>query len=636
MIKKIISILLVITLLLTTGCNSNQTDNTDDKQNTDDYEVELVLKDLPTSWDLTDIYESPEVFEEKMKRVEELLPKYETFRGTLNSVEGILKYLEDEDLLEIREEMDNAMMYSDLIYSLNATDSTASKILARYYEMDQKWERAKAFVDSEIMSMSLEKRQEIINDEALSDYAFWLSEYVDPNRVVLSEETKKALSYLDNAVNSEETHDILDYVEIPKVTFTYPDGSEGVLTAEAYSNIVESKEYDHEFRKEVYMLRNTIRQPYASTYASLLEGRMQYYWGYAQIYGYDSSLEYSLSKYNVDPGVYDKTIEFGRSLLPKVHEYYAAKKKLLGLDEMMVCDLSQSVSNYEPKEVTYEEAANIGRAGISTLGDEYLDVFDEIITSAHVDVYPGETKRAGAFEYLAGTRTTPYLLLNYTGLETYANTIVHEMGHAVYSELSAENQNIYNNNPEIFTQEVASTANEILFYKYKIENAKTKEEKLFWLDQEIEEFFIGAIVRQCLYSEFEDYCYKVIENGGSLDADEMAEKFNELLRLYYGPSVTIPDESGIDWARIHHFYYNYYVYQYASSCTYAASICDQMQENGHEQIDAYINFLKAGNSNDPVSLLKIANVDPLDDKTYEKAGELILNLIDEYIELVNN
>lgn len=163
-----------------------------------------------------------------------------------------------------------------------------------------------------------------------------------------------------------------------------------------------------------------------------------------------------------------------------------------------------------------------------------------------------------------------------------------------------------------------------------IENSATKEEKIFWLDKEIN-LFLGTLIRQCMYSEFEDYCYKTIENGGSLNANDMSDKWLELQHLYYGDAITVYDDSGIDWARISHYYNNYYVYQYATSVTYAASICNKVDEKGQDEIDAYLEFLKAGNSASPSELLRIAEVDPLADETYEEAGELISELIDEFI-----
>ena len=588
-----------------------------------------VLKDLPTSWDLTELYANEDAFEADMKRMEELIPEIESIRGTLNSVEGILNDLENPELLEINKIGYKAMMYTQFLNSLDATDPWAIKAGARYNEVAQKVSLAYAFEQTEIMEMPLEKRQEIFSDERLAPYAYYMKNFTDPDYVVLSEEAKTVETLLGYAINNGDTHDIFDYIELPIPTFTYPDGSEGTLTDAEYAKIVESGEYDHEFRKEIYGLRNSMRAPYANTYASLLDGAMRANWAEAQIHKYDSTLEAALDSSDVDPKIYDKIIEFSHSLLPKVYEYYETKKNLLGLDEIMLCDLNLSVTDYTPKEISYEDAVNIGREGIAAWGDEYLEAFDKIITSPHIDVYPSSTKETGAYENLIGNETTPFVLYNFDGSESYISTIVHEMGHAVYSELSAENQNIYNCTPDIFTQEVASTANEIMFHNYMIENAKTKDEKLYWMDQQIN-LFLGTIVRQCLYSEFEDYCYKTIEGGGSLDADAMAQKWLELEKLYYGDKMTILDDSGIDWARIPHLYYDYYVYQYATSITYAASICSQVGQKGQEEIDDYLDFLKAGTTTSPAELLSIAGVDPLDDDTYSAAGELIENLIDEF------
>ena len=595
---------------------------------------EKILTDLPVSWDLTELYEDEDAFEADMQRVEELIPEIEALRGTLNSVEGILNDMENPKLLELNAILNKAEMYTNFLNSLDPTDSWAGQATARLYEVWQKVSLAYAFEEPEIMEMPLEKRQEIFSDERLAPYAYRLRNYTDPDYVVLGEEANTVKTLMGMAQNSSSTHDIFDYVELPRPSFTYPDGTEGVLTDEVYSQIIESKDYDHAFRKELYGLRNAMRQPYANTYASLLEGTMKANWANAQIYGFDSTLEQALDSSDVEPEIYDKIIEFSHSLLPKVYEYYEAKKELLGLDEMMLCDLNQSITDYSPKEISYEESVNTGRAGISVWGDEYLSAFDKIITSPHIDVYPSDTKDTGAYETLQGNETTPFIMYNFNGSESYTSTIVHEMGHAVYSEFAAENQNEYNNNPGIFTQEVASTANEIMFHKKMVNEAETKEEKLYWLDAEID-LFLNTILRQCLYSEFEDYCYKTIENGGSLNADAMAEKWLELEKEYYGDSVTILDDSGIDWARIPHLYYGYYVYKYATSITYAASICEQVEEKGQEEINAYLDFLKAGSCAKPSELLGIAGVDPLKDETYEAARELIGVLIDEFIETAN-
>ncbi len=635
--KKIVALLLVCTMLVSSGYSpltkEDAKKDTDkkDKSKTESL-ADRVLTDLPTSWDLTDLYEDEDAFEADMKRIEELLPGVKELRGTLNTKEGILASLEDPGLLEIRAISNKAGMYAGFLNSLDPSDSWAGKAGARYNEVMQKVQLAAAFEEPEIMELPLKEREEIFSSRDLKPYAYAMRDYTDPDYVVLSEESKRVETLMESAQNNEDTHDVFDYVELERPEFTYPDGTKGKLTDAAYANIIQSGEYDHEFRKELYGLRNAMRQPYANTYASLLEGAMRSNWASAQIHGFDSTLGQALKSSDVEPEIYDRVIEFAHGLLPKVYEYYEARKEVLGLDEMMLCDLNVPVTDYEPKKISYEDAVNRGRSAITVWGDEYLEAFDKIITSPHIDVYPSDTKATGAFESLDGNETTPFVLYNFDDSETYISTIVHEMGHAVYSELSAENQNVYNNCPTIFTQEVASTANELMLDKNLIANAKTKDEKLYWLDTEIN-LFLSTIVRQCMYSEFEDYCYKTIENGGKLDPGEMSDKWMELQKLYYGDDMTCFEDSGIDWARIPHLYYNYYVYKYACALTYAASICNRVDEEGQDAIDDYIDFLKAGNSDSPSKLLEIAGVDPLDDTAYEEAGELIENLIDEYIEV---
>ncbi len=588
------------------------------------------FSDLPTSWDLTEIYENLDVFEEDMKRVEELLPEVDKLRGTLNSVEGILNSVENPKIIEMKAILDKAAMFSELLEALDASDPMVIGVSSRFSEVSTEYDLAFSFYGPEIMEMSLEERKRIFSDKRLANYSFYFRNYTDNDYTVPSEEEAGAVTVLSTADNNSSIYGILDYIDRPQPYFTYPDGTRGVLSDTVYSRVVRSDKYDQSFRERLYKLRAMSRGQYKNTYAALLDGQMKFNWGRAQIYGYDSTLDMDLKEEAIEPEVYDRIIQFANSMGPKFSEYYKVKKEMLGLDKFMPCDIDFPVTTYSPGEVSYDEAAAVGRDAVLVWGDEYVKIFDEIITSPHVDVYPTDKKNTGEFETLMGNETLPFVSLNFDGTESYTSTIVHEMGHAVYSQLSAQFQNTYNNNPNAFTQEVASTANEIMFAQYMADSATTKDEKLYWLDQEIVLFW-GTLMAQAQISEFEDYCYKVIEDGGTLNADDLSEKWLQLQRKYYGDNVTVPDYAGIDWARIPHLYYNYYVFKYATSITYAASICKQTEEKGQEEIDAYMRFLKAGNSASPSELLALAGVDPLDDATYEAAGELIGELIDEFI-----
>ena len=589
-----------------------------------------VLTDLPTRWDLTDLYADEEAFEADMKQAEELIVEIEKQSGTLDSVEGLLNYIEDPKYEELTKKVFRGIMYTNLLRSLDASDPLAVRVSARCNEVSKKYQILDTLLDVELSKLPLEKRIELFSDERLAPYVFYMRRFTDPRHVFLSKQSEMIKVIMEGAVNNRDTYTIFSNVDLPIPTVTYPDGTKAKLTESEYARIVQNKEYDRDFRKETTLLFLKARTPYVNTYAALLEGEMRKNVADARIEGYDSALESALDKSAVDPKIYYREIEFVHDMLPKLHEYFKARKKLLGLDEMMGFDIYESVTDYSPRDVSYEEAVNTGRAAITVWGDEYLEKYDEIIQSPHIDVYPADNKQSGAFSIDGYNVTTPFVMFNFDGTESYIDSIDHEMGHAVYEDFSSENQNIYYNHPDIFTDEVASTANEIMFHKYMIKNAKTDEERIYWLDSEIQLFF-QTLFRQCQLAEFEEYCYKTIENGGALSARGLNDKFLELMKVYYGDSMTVPDEAGNDWTRVHHFYYDHYVYKYATSITYAASICDKVEEKGQEEIDAYMEFLKAGSSADPVTLLSIAGVDPLDDATYDSAEELIGGLIDEFI-----
>ena len=587
---------------------------------------------LPTEWDPTELYADEDAFNAEMDYLSEHAYDAEKYRGTLNNAEAILALTEDEELLELDSIYYRAAMYTQMLTSLDASDPWAKQASARYQEAATRYSMGSAFIEPEIMALPLSEREKIFSDERLEPYAWSYHKYVDPDRVTLSEETIQAETLLNQATSQiQSAYSVFDNVDNKRPEITYPDGTTGTLTDAAYSNIMQSTEYDHDFRREANILRESIREPYQNTYAELLAGVMKRNWAEAQLHGYDSTLEYISAQDDLDPELFYRIIDLSHSLLPEMHEYFAARKEMLGLEEMGSYDIDQPINEYEPLQKSYEDCAKLGREAVKFWGDEYLQCFDSIITSGHVDVYPTDTKQAGAYEMLYGNDSTPFVMLNFDGLMDYTSTIVHEMGHAVYSELSAQNQNVYNCMPGIFNQEVASTANELILYKNLIDNASDEDERKYWIAKEINLFF-STIIWQCLIAEFEDYCYKTIEAGNALTAEAMNEKFYELIKNMYGDDVLVEPYVGIDWARISHLYsYCYYVYKYATSLTFATAICNKALRDEGEK-EKYLEYLKAGNSASPEDLLRIAGVDPSDPDTYEEVKTYIGNLIDQFVE----
>ncbi|MCR5108843.1 MAG: hypothetical protein K6B28_11855 [Lachnospiraceae bacterium] len=610
---------------------------TDEAKGTDEpIGTDEGLKDLPIECDHTEIYEDFDAFVKDIDRIMELIPSLEKHKGKLNSVEGILNFLEDPEYLEMTETINKAVLYTSIRTRIDMTDREAKQAALKVNEVKSIVNEALIFVDKEIMALPYEERVKIINDERLDDYSYLSQNYLDPDHELLSDDTKKTLNNVTDLLGmAQTTRDIFDHTERPLPKITLSSGEEVELTDSMFAMLINDSEFTQADRRKLFELRNSSRIAYAGTYATLLEGYIRGQVDKARIMGYDSALENALKEENIDPAVYGKVIEFAHSMFPQVHRYYKMRKELSGLDTYYYSDLTVPCTDYTPKEIKYEDLVNIGREVVKVWGDEYLETFDEIVTSPHISVYPGPLKATGTYEINSMVKgIKPYVLLNFTGRENYLTAFVHEMGHAVYSDLSVENQNLFNNSPGSFTQEVASTSNEIMLYRYMKENAKDKDEKLYWLSMEIE-YFMATLMRQCMYAEFEDYCYKVVESGGILDKSDLSSKWLELMSEYYGDDVVIDESQGIDWARIQHFYLGYYVYNYATSITYATSVCNMVERDGQEETDKYIEFLKAGSSADPVTLLGIAGVDPLSDSTYEEAGEYLSGLIDEFDELIS-
>ena len=336
----------------------------EEKQQADNAakQPEDALSDLPTKWDLTDLYEDEDAFNADMDYMLEHIPEIEAYRGTLNSADAILAMTEDEDMLKLDSIYYRATMYSGFLSTLDASDPWAKHVSARLEDAVTKYTMAWSFMEPEIMALPLEEREKIFSDERLQPYAYYYRRFTDPDWVTLSEETARAEALLNTAADqSYNAYNVFDNVENIRPEITYPDGTTGTLTDAAYAQIVLSDEYDHDFRKEANLLRSSIRKPYENTYAELLAGEMKRNWAEAQIHGYDSTLAYFMDQNDIDPDLYYRIIEFAHSLLPKFHEYYAMRKERMGLEEMGTYDLSVPLDDYSSPLMPYEDCVNLGR-----------------------------------------------------------------------------------------------------------------------------------------------------------------------------------------------------------------------------------------------------------------------------------
>ena len=412
-----------------------------------------------------------------------------------------------------------------------------------------------------------------------------------------------------------------------------PDGTVQEVTDAVYDDIIYSDEYSREFKAEANKLYGSRAGNYINTLATLLEGNAKHAYASALLSHFETTREAQLYAYDVEPAVYDMLIECAHEGIGDFQRYYRAHARGLGLEEQYPFDTATYVSDFNPGKIGYEDAVAEVIDALGVLGEDYTDTFKAIISSGHVDVYPAATKTTGAFMKPCDVGY-PWVLFNYNGYSGDVSAIAHEMGHAMYETLADENQPKQYHSPTLFTHEVASTTNELLYYHYKMSHAANDDERLYYLQNALD-LFTGTFFSQVMFAEFEDELYKTIEAGEALDGEALSDRYLELLNAYRGDSIVSFPESKYHWAEIPHFYQPYYVYMYATSITYAASIAQGILGGRENAVEDYLSFLKAGRSADPQTLLAIAGVDPLKEETYHAAMEYFKSLVDEYERLVD-
>jgi len=315
-----------------------------------------------------------------------------------------------------------------------------------------------------------------------------------------------------------------------------------------------------------------------------------------------------------------------------MYRYVALRKKILGLSELSMCDIYTPIVADATREISYEEAKETVLEALAVLGDDYLDMLREGFDNRWIDVYENEGKRGGAYS-TGSNRPHPYVLLNHKDNLDSMFTLAHEMGHALHSYLSMKTQPVCTSDYVIFVAEVASTCNEILLMRHLLAKTEDKRERAYLINHFLDQFK-GTVYRQTMFAEFELEMGRLAESGAALTAQLLSEKYLELNKLYYGPDMVSGDEIALEWARIPHFFYNYYVFQYATGFSAAVAIANRILEEGKEAVEDYKRFLSSGGSADPISLLKIAGVDMSSPKPVNDALRLFGELIDEMEELI--
>ena len=427
--------------------------------------------------------------------------------------------------------------------------------------------------------------------------------------------------------NNYETYELLKDNDMSFPSFIV-DGNKYELDNNKYSLYIESD--NRRVRKGAFDTLYETYKNFKNVFGSLVVSNIKEEVAMAKIKKYNSSIEASLYRDELDLSIYQNLVSTINDRMDVLHRYYELKKKVLGVDELHVYDVYANLVKLDNFKYPFDVACDTVVKALSVLGDEYVSILKDGLNNRWIDVYPNRGKRSGG--YSSGSYdTNPYILLNYQDKYDDMSTLAHELGHSIHSYYTRKNNPYQYGHYSIFVAEVASTVNELLLAKYVIKNSNDKNEKLFILNRMLE-LFRATIYRQTMFAEFERDIYQMVEDGRPVTSDILSDEYYNLNKKYYGIDVCVDDLIKYEWERIPHFFYNFYVYKYATglsaACYIVASILD-----GKIKVDDYISFLKCGKSKNPLDSLKIAGVDLSDESVISSAIDMFGETIDEFDKL---
>jgi oligoendopeptidase F len=584
------------------------------------------------TWRLEDIFASDEEWEKEYQSVANEIQKAEQFKGTLNeSAERLLEALQYQD--KISERTGKLYVYAHMRYDQDTTNTFYQGLDDRAKYLYSQLSSALSFMVPEILSIPEERlKQFIAQNEDLKLYEHALEEITRKRPHVLSAEQEEMLAEASQALNaSSQTFGMLNNADLQFPTIKDENGEEVQLSHGRFIQFMQSE--DRRVRQDAFKAMYDTYGKFKNTFASTLSGAVKKDNFYAKVRNYESARQAALSENNIPEKVYDNLVETINKHLPLLHRYISLRKKVLGVDELHMYDVYTPLVKESKMKVTYEEAKEYLLKGLAPLGEEYINIVKEGLENRWVDVVENVGKRSGA--YSSGTYgTNPYILMNWQDDMNNLFTLVHEFGHSVHSYLTRKYQPYTYGHYSIFVAEVASTCNENLLNDYLLKTVTNEKHRLYLLNHYLDDFR-ATVFRQTMFAEFEQLIHEKAQRGEALTAELLTKEYYELNKKYFGPDMVVDEEIGLEWARIPHFYYNFYVYQYATGFSAATALSKQILEEGEPAVTRYIDFLKAGCSDYPIEVLKKAGVDMTTSQPIEEACQVFEQRLNELESLLS-
>ena len=582
-------------------------------------------------WNIEKMYPDESKWEKDLDACEKEAAQYIDFGGRLTESSGTL--------LEAFKKRDAIWQDVERVYTYARMKKDEDNSNSKYQAMADKSQTMIAKVSASMSFFTpefLEADESLIrsylkeNDE-LKQYTHVIEVMLREKDHVLSKPEENIMAQMSEVTSA--TGDIFTMLNNADIRFGQikdENGNLNELTHGTYIKYMESK--DRTVRKDAYEAmygayikqKNTIAMTYSyNTKADVVTSRIR---------KYPSALESALSGDNVPVSVYNNLIDIVNDNLPILHRYMDIRKKVLGVDKPEMYDVYVPIVNIEEKKISFDDGVELMKNGLAPLGKEYTDNAVNGVNNGWIDIYENEGKTSGAYSF-GSYDSMPYILLNYTDKLKDVFTLVHEMGHSMHSFYTRGNQPFTYGGHSIFTAEVASTVNESLLIDHLIKNAEDENELKYLINMHIEDFRT-TLFRQTMFAEFEKLTHEAVESGEVLTSEWLSDKYGQLNAKYFGPQVNTDDNIKMEWARIPHFYRAFYVYKYATGYSAATALSSKILAEGDKAVDDYKQFLKSGDSDDPIQLLKIAGVDMSSRRPIENAMKVFESLVERFEELM--
>lgn len=583
--------------------------------------------DIKDTWNLESIYANNELWEEDYAALEKDATEFAKLKGAIEADVSKIPAVLDA-YYGLHRRLSKLSVYARMRFDQDTTDSTYQTMSAKIGSLGVKIGAASAFVEPEILSYSKEQLEAAEKEnERTAYYGRKIEEMLRGQEHTLDAEKEELLAAAgDMAEAPDDIFSVLMNADMKYPDIVLEDGTHLPLTNSTYISYMESP--DRAVREGAFKTLYGQIASLKNTFAAIYRGNLKQAKFYAQSRKYSSARAMYLADSNVPESVYDNLLSAVHEALPMMYRYVAVRKKVLGVDKLHMYDVYTPIVAAQNQTYEFEQAKQMVLEALKPMGEDYLSHAREGLENRWIDIYPNKGKKGGAYSW-GCYDSQPFILLNYTKNLDSVFTLIHEMGHSIHSYYSITAQDYAYSDYKIFVAEVASTCNECLLMHDLLKKTTDKEQRKYLLNHYLDSFK-GTLFRQTMFAEFEKTAHDYCAQGKPLTAEALSQMYLELNQKYFGPDMEKDEEIAYEWMRIPHFYTPFYVYQYATGYSAAVALSAKILKEGKPAVDAYMSFLKGGESKDPIDLLKMAGVDMTTEKPVADAlalfGELVAEL----------